>query len=280
MTIRAVRWCGLALADAGVLVGLRPDIGALAGQLLAPHSWFARVGTDRAVAELAGAALWLVALWLAVGLATGAAACLPGVVGRAFARVSRAVLPRVVRRLLAGSAGLGVFLAPALAASAHPTPGPDPAGGQATSSVPAPIWPNSTVGATPSAIPSTRRSATPSPPSPTAHPRTSSSESPRPGESTTVSPEPGGDRPLPRHTSGRVRPTGTTAGPSRVRVRTGDSLWLLAARRLGPDAGAEQVAAYWPRWYAANRAVIGADPALITPDEVLQVPAPPVRQAP
>ena len=45
-----------------------------------------------------------------------------------------------------------------------------------------------------------------------------------------------------------------------VTVRRGDTLWDLAARGLGPDAGDAEVAAEWPRWYAANRDVVGVDP--------------------
>jgi nucleoid-associated protein YgaU len=33
------------------------------------------------------------------------------------------------------------------------------------------------------------------------------------------------------------------------------------------------VAASWPRWYAANRRVIGADPDLILPGQILRPPA-------
>jgi nucleoid-associated protein YgaU len=56
-------------------------------------------------------------------------------------------------------------------------------------------------------------------------------------------------------------------------VRPGDSLWTLAARRLGPHASPAAVAAEWPRLYAANRAVIGADPSLLRPGQHLRVPA-------
>jgi nucleoid-associated protein YgaU len=65
-----------------------------------------------------------------------------------------------------------------------------------------------------------------------------------------------------------------------VRVRAGDSLWLIAVRHLGPGASDERIAATWPRWYAANRDVIGDDPSLIRPGEQLRPPtAPPTPQA-
>lgn len=61
-------------------------------------------------------------------------------------------------------------------------------------------------------------------------------------------------------------------GGSTVVVGAGDSLWRLAQHALGPDATDQEVAAEWPRWYAANADVIGADPDLLVPGQVLRVP--------
>jgi nucleoid-associated protein YgaU len=58
-----------------------------------------------------------------------------------------------------------------------------------------------------------------------------------------------------------------------VVVRPGDTLWAIAARHLPADAAPARVAAAWPLWWAANRAVIGADPGLIHPGQRLAVPA-------
>lgn len=58
-----------------------------------------------------------------------------------------------------------------------------------------------------------------------------------------------------------------------VVVVRGDTLWDIAARHMGPGAAVEAVAAEWPRWYAANRALIGPDPDLILPGQLLQPPA-------
>ena len=55
-------------------------------------------------------------------------------------------------------------------------------------------------------------------------------------------------------------------------VQPGDSLWLIAARRLGAHADPTQIEATWREWYAANRALIGADPDLIHPGQVLVDP--------
>ncbi|MBV9290883.1 MAG: LysM peptidoglycan-binding domain-containing protein [Frankiales bacterium] len=57
-----------------------------------------------------------------------------------------------------------------------------------------------------------------------------------------------------------------------VVVRPGDSLWTIAARRLGRRATPTAVAASWPRWWATNRSVIGANPDLIHPGQRLTPP--------
>ncbi|HKE69708.1 MAG TPA: hypothetical protein VKB55_10665 [Nocardioidaceae bacterium] len=77
--------------------------------------------------------------------------------------------------------------------------------------------------------------------------------------------------PLPDRPYGRLAAVGTD-DPQRVVVRTGDSLWAIAERHLGPDASTAAIAAEWPRWHAANRALIGPDPDLITPGMVLHAP--------
>lgn len=50
-----------------------------------------------------------------------------------------------------------------------------------------------------------------------------------------------------------------------ITVRTGDSLWSIAAERLGPDAALADIEVAWRELYAANRSAIGADPDLIHP---------------
>ena len=62
------------------------------------------------------------------------------------------------------------------------------------------------------------------------------------------------------------------AAAARIVVREGDSLWSLAAGQLGPQAGTAEIAAHWPRWYERNRAVVGNNPDLIVPGQVLEAP--------
>ncbi|ANH36585.1 hypothetical protein I601_0131 [Nocardioides dokdonensis FR1436] len=74
--------------------------------------------------------------------------------------------------------------------------------------------------------------------------------------------------PLPDRAPGGARRART------VTVAPGDTLWGLAARRL-PDACDAAVAEYWPRVHRANRAVVGADPDLLRPGQLLRLPPPP-----
>ncbi|WP_081608455.1 LysM peptidoglycan-binding domain-containing protein [Crystallibacter crystallopoietes] len=57
-----------------------------------------------------------------------------------------------------------------------------------------------------------------------------------------------------------------------VTVVAGDSLWDIAARELGSLATDAEIAGQWPKWYAANRNVIGDDPSQLLPGQVLTVP--------
>ncbi|WP_143338016.1 LysM peptidoglycan-binding domain-containing protein [Demequina sp. NBRC 110054] len=67
----------------------------------------------------------------------------------------------------------------------------------------------------------------------------------------------------------------TAESPSTITVAAGDSLWDLTANLTGDDAA--QVAAEWPLLYEANRTVIGDDPGVIEPGQVLVVPEELVR---
>jgi nucleoid-associated protein YgaU len=63
---------------------------------------------------------------------------------------------------------------------------------------------------------------------------------------------------------------GASAG-DRYTVRPGDSLWDIAEMKLGTTE-ARRIARYWPRIHRANRDVIGGDPNLIVPGQVLALP--------
>lgn len=277
MAIRALRASGLVAGDAVVLALFRPRFAELLRHLRAPGVWQATVGTDNALASLAEAVLWVCAAWLGAGIVAVVAAELPGAIGRGAARVGRLILPRAVRRLVAGSLGLSVLLAPVSALAA---PSPTPAGPHRTSAVPAPVWPHdisaSHAGATdtlPSSAHPTTTAPAPAWPSSETAP---GNDVPLPPRSPAARPSPPGGsvaQQRPRSQPAPSRPGVPTPSADRVRVRVGDSLWLIAARRLGPTVTAAQTAAAWPRWYAANREVIGAEPDLIFPGQLLTAPA-------
>lgn len=56
-----------------------------------------------------------------------------------------------------------------------------------------------------------------------------------------------------------------------VTVKQGDTLWSIAAATLKTNR-AGRIASYWPLIYKANRSVIGSDPDLIMPGQVLALP--------
>ena len=69
----------------------------------------------------------------------------------------------------------------------------------------------------------------------------------------------------------RARRTRAPTAP--VVVRPGDTLWSLAEHDLPAAATDRQVAARWHALYRRNRGVIGPDPDLIRPGQVLRLTA-------
>lgn len=293
---RLIRSAALGIADGIAVLTLRPDWAALAHDVAAPHRWLDRVGADQAALTLALAALWCVTTWLAVGLLAIAATVLPGRAGGFAGQLASRVLPAVVVRAVAGVAGLGVLVAPVapvLAGAGTPAGATPPAAAQLG---PAPTWPTDGpkpidapapdvhVGWPTSASPAApARPAAPTPPTASAPARTTpaptwpstpatpkpSPAAPPPGAATASSPARPAPPQQPPESQTAVSPT---SADQPVRVQPGDSLWLIAAHRLGADASDADIAAVWPRWYAANRSVIGDDPSLIQPGQVLQAP--------
>lgn len=97
-----------------------------------------------------------------------------------------------------------------------------------------------------------------------------------------------GRSPAAHHSEVAARPGEVAAGrvPTRQApsaagdhlVLPGDSLWSVAAAALAAAHGhsgeptATEVASYWPRIYALNRALLGPDPDLLLPGQVLRLP--------
>ncbi len=72
--------------------------------------------------------------------------------------------------------------------------------------------------------------------------------------------------------SGRSSPK-PPASPG-VTVGPGDTLWSIATEHLPQDASVADVARDVERWYAANRRLVGPDPDLVHPGQVLTPPHP------
>ena len=87
-----------------------------------------------------------------------------------------------------------------------------------------------------------------------------------------------------RHPSGKATPNGSSSsrdstahrcarghGRGSYTVSRGDTLWSIAEQSLRTD-DPRSVARYWPKIHRANRDVIGPDPSLIYPGQVLHLP--------
>ena len=81
------------------------------------------------------------------------------------------------------------------------------------------------------------------------------------------------DRSMNNHPAGKGIPTPQSDACSgdRYAVRTGDALWSIAADVLATE-DPSRIARYWPRIHRANRALIGANPNVIFPGQVLELP--------
>ncbi len=77
----------------------------------------------------------------------------------------------------------------------------------------------------------------------------------------------------PTRVGSRTTDAAPTGPAGTVTVQHGDSLWSIAADQVGPEADASLVAAYWRRLQATNAAVVGNDPDLIHPGQVLDLPS-------
>ncbi|WP_354184853.1 hypothetical protein [Arthrobacter sp. UYCu712] len=193
----------------------------------------------------------IVIMWWAMSFTAAVAAALLERSGRTRAAAATGKFsPAFMRRLALASVGIQLLAAP-LATAGTPAPGPDPG------SLPRPAvsaqW-NPATAAAPS-------------PGPSGHHAGSLGPDLRP-QWTPRAPaiEPG---PL----AARQLRTRETAEVRDVTVRAGDSLWSLAAARLGPLATDADIAREWPRLYQANRAVIGDSPHVLRPGQILRPPS-------
>ena len=233
---------GAALAGSALVAVLRRVVL----DALATARAGAPLGPDEALAAVVSAVALLLLGWLALAVALEVLALAPGTVGALAGRVARALSPLVVRRAVTLALGLGLGSGAAGAAHAHPPTPPVSATVSVTPSAAEPAGPSVDPGWT---------FHGPTPPGPSG-----------PG----WTPEPPTVRPQPDLAPLGARRAGGT--PDELVVHRGDTLWDIAARHLGPGASDVEVAQAWPQWFAANRHVIGDDPDLLLPGQVLRVP--------
>ncbi len=261
------------LVRLGGALGALGAVGWLLGRLAPPGDLPHRVASapaDEAVVELAAAAAWACLAWLTFVLVAVAAGAYPrGAV--------RDVAEHVLGVAVVGAAAGALVASPAVAADgpfdrpagSPPSPGPRPAATAPPAAVSrpptpaAPTPPASAAAPTPAAPTSPAASVSPATPVSPAAPAdpADTGRSRTPGSAT-----------LPAPARAAAPTASPPAGGSYV-VRPGDTLWGIAARRLGPAASPSLVAATWPRWYAANRPLLGPDPHRIRPGQRLVPPA-------
>jgi hypothetical protein len=99
-------------ACAAAVAAFDPQFGQLFRNLRAPHPWIRAAGVDGAAEQLARAVIWCGLAWLTVGLVASLLARVPGAVGDACSRLTIALLPSAIRRMLGLGLGLGVVVSP------------------------------------------------------------------------------------------------------------------------------------------------------------------------
>ncbi|GAB4099827.1 LysM domain-containing protein [Sinomonas halotolerans] len=297
LTAAAVLALGTVLVAAGHALAGRYAPG-MGGQWLRMAPLLSPDGSLPSVEVLLGllasvTGLAVVAWWtLSMALAT-AAAVLEAAGARTSSRLAGSFAPAFMRRLALAVVGLSLMAAPAHAAPALPDPAWTPSASQpvaepareGTAPPQAPKDETAPTGARARAAAPAATAASAATPAPV--PRTapagalSPSQAPpqdlgAPTAAPTPLPQAAWTPPAPPASASVLVPansrgTAPQSGPS-VEVRPGDSLWSIVARQLGPGSSDLEIAEAWPAWYAANEGVIGSDPDLIRPGQLLIPP--------
>ena len=270
-------WARLGVLTAGLVAGATAGIAAVragaadvAGLVAGGVPAASPAGLTQAVVAVGTVAVGLGTLWLVAGAALTAVDLLAARAGTPApvpVRRAAATAPRATQRLVAAVLGMGIACGTAGAAGAVPVPA-----------------------ATEALVVVTELATQPATEQATEHATEHATESPAwqdpfdPGwrAATGWTPDRAPDpAPRPAATQPTASLPASEAAPARahlrsedaVVVRRGDSLWDIAARSLPAGAGAAEIAAEWPRWWAANRDVIGPDPDLLLPGQRLVPPA-------
>ncbi|MEP7191601.1 MAG: hypothetical protein ABI903_01910 [Actinomycetota bacterium] len=278
--VAAITLAGTSLIAAAALgsIFLRTSLDAWA-TVVAPGP----AGPADGILLMTGLGGTFLSLWLGLGMTLSALSALPGELGLLCRRLAGRVAPVAVRKVVAFLLGttLTAALVPGTAIAGI---GPETARGAvvATAYEARPPTTSAVAIAAPDApfrfvngasaghpaIAAQEVSVVSGPAVPARH------AAPALLESTDAAPSP---RWSPERAVSRLRPApraDSDAGTSTVVVLRGDTLWSIAARHLGPAAGAAAIEVEWHRWLATNRDVIGDDADLILPGQLLTPPPP------
>lgn len=214
-----------------------------------------------AAAAAAGTGLLL---WWFISLACAAAALLLEQRGKArAAHVTRRMSPAFMQRLVVAALSFQLLSGTAAhAAGSAPGPHWSPTAGQETSAPAEPGVPAAMQDAT-IPVPGKPDAGRPAPPSTI-----------QPGWQPSAPPVEPGLLAGPPVRSEAALHQETARHGSPVPVLAGDSLWGIVADHMGPGASDVDIALEWPRWYEANKALLGPNPDVLLPGQVLLPPPP------
>lgn len=260
---RAIPLSGLLLGALLLLSWAAPPLPPARTPIEFGH-WLTVTPTESVLATLAGVLGWLCLCWLTVSALAVVFGRLPGLLGATCRAVDARITPLVLRRAVEGMLGTALVtgsLAAALPAGATGAPSPALA-----ASISALREAGGSSGDSADSAPaSASASSAPASASANSAPASASAQDGWPELD-----RPGGTLPTP--VSGQpTQPQAARTLTAPVTVRPGDTLWGIAARTLSDSAPAATARA-WPRWYTANRVVIGRDPDLLYPGQVLRPP--------
>ena len=223
-------------------------------------------------------AAWVLTAWLLIAVLLTVLARAPGQVGRFASALARRWAPTAVRRSVELALGLTVATGVLGAGTSHaaaPFPG---AAASRVESAPAAAAACDPAAVPPGPLDLDWATSGPASPPPSASAAEPAAPSPAAATLDAGTRAPGDDRP-------RTAPPAPPAPPPRgarpalVVVRPGDTLWDLSAAALRgagePEPSDARIAQAWPRWWAANRDVVGPDPDLILPGMQLTPPVDP-----
>lgn len=239
----AILLLGVVLAGSGTLLAQHLRASAARRQSLTFES---SLGVAATTTGLIVVAWWILSILIAV-----TSALLERSGHRTAAAATGKYSPAFMRRLALAAVGLQLATAP-LANAATGT------FGQYSPADPgAPLPPAVSAAWAPGAATAPPAPATPAPRAAGVEPRWM--PSPAPADPGTLAPA-------------QLRAQDPAPGEREVTVRGGDSLWDICASELGPLVSDVDIALAWPQLYQHNRDVIGPDPGLLRPGQVLRVP--------